>query len=142
MSAFIVGHAHIDALLTYAVAKRLYFYDPEAAEARHITAQTADEIGRILLLENERSVAYRYPGTNDLPGTIGEEANAYAFHYFTGPMSALQAIKAARCLDYQSCEHPEWEASLAKRIVDAIIVTAVADLPGYDKTAWEIRSAA
>ena len=141
MSAFIVGHAHIDALLTYAVAKRLYFYDPETG-VRDITAQTADEIGRILLLENERSVAYRYPGTNDLPGTIGEEANAYAFTYFAGPMSALQAIKAARCLDYQSCEHPEWEASLAKRIVDAIIVTAVADLPGYDNAAWEIRRAA
>lgn len=141
MSAFIVGHDHIDALMSYASFKRISFYHPEAQTRTTITTFNAEEIGRILLHENERSVRYRYDtmDPDELPGTIGEDAASYRFRLYAKPMNAVQTIKAVNCLEYQSCEHPDWEASLAWRICQDIKAHAVHDLPGYDKADWEIR---
>ena len=53
--------------------------------------------------------------------------------------SQVQIIKAARCLDYQSCEHPGWEQSDACKLLQAIIGDDTsAHLPGYDEAEWEI----
>jgi hypothetical protein len=47
-------------------------------------------------------------------------------------------IKAADCLDYQSCEHPEWDKSEAKQLLDAIRAAAISKLPGYEEAEWAI----
>lgn len=141
MSAFIVGHDHIDALMTYAVEKRISYWNPAAKTRITITAENAEEVGRILLHENEVSVRYRYSdcGPDDLPGTIGENAETYKFRRAPMlPMRAVAVIKAVNCLEYQSCEHPGWESSLAWRICQDIKSQSVHDLPGYDEAAWEI----
>ncbi len=96
------------------------------------------------MAECERSVSYRYPtDTPDaLPGTVGERANSYTYRPFflvRGSLKAVEAIKAVNCLEYQSCEHPEWESSLAHRICQEIKSAAVHDLPGYDNAAWELN---
>jgi hypothetical protein len=144
MSAFIVSHDHIDAVVTYAVQTRISFWNPEANKRIEITRTTAEEIGRILLHENETSVRYRYNETNpgELPGTIGENAETYAYRPFFragGSLTVIQAIKAVGCLEYQSCEHHEWEDSLAWRICDAIKSAAIHRLPGYDNAGWHIN---
>ncbi len=144
MSAFIVSHDHIDALLTYAIQNQISFWNPEEKTRTTIMRDNAEEIGRILLQENETSVRYRYNDfdTDDLPGTVGETAATYAYRpFFSFPraLTAVGVLKAVQCLEYQSCEHPEWEASLAWRICQDLKSSAIHDLPNYDRAEWEIN---
>jgi hypothetical protein len=139
MSAFIVGHDHIDALLTYAVDRRTSYWTGKARI--DITRATAEEIGRILLMENELSVRHRYPddAPGDLPGTIGENAETYKFRPFMARLTPVVILKACNCFDYQACEHDGYRASMAWKIVDAIRHQAINDLPGYDGAdGWDI----
>jgi hypothetical protein len=67
------------------------------------------------------------------------------------PFTPGRVIAAAACLDYQSCETPDWEQTPAYGYVEAIRRHAFADagvaedapyevyskIPGYDGT-WEI----
>jgi hypothetical protein len=153
MSAFIVGHDHIDALLTFAKLHRVSYYVPQAicnvpgGRRVDITSQTATEVGAILLTENERSVRHRYSDCdpNDLPGTIGENAAGYRFREF-GELHKLPKgkqcawiLNGVRCLDYQSCEHDGWEGSLAHSILEAIQAAAIRALPHIEDAPWEIN---
>lgn len=141
MSAYIVGHDHIDALLTFAAHERVsYFTDDD--NRVEITPDNATEIGRILLAENERSVQHRYPGDapDDLAGTVGERAANYQFKEFGGaPQPALTILKGCDCFDYQACETDDYTESLACKIVDAIRRRAIIRLPAYTNSpGWEI----
>lgn len=120
MSAFICNNSHITALAVYAARNRI---------AGHVDAKT---IGDILHAENVRSVNYRYGESTRPSFEICEWA---AFQ----PFSLVQIVKAARCLDYQSCEHREWPDSEAFRILQAITDGDPSrDMPGYDEAQWEI----
>ena len=102
----------------------------------YVTRDNAEEVGRILLAENVRSVTHRYGGRLD-----DDEQNAaalYRFAYAGRPRSPVQLIKAVHCLDYQSCETEDWESSIAWRICQAILANATTKLPGYETAAWEI----
>jgi hypothetical protein len=63
----------------------------------------------------------------------------------TGPTyQSLEASPATPywaidCLEYQSCEHPEWEASWAARFLDALRAQLIGCLEGYDDAEWEIK---
>jgi hypothetical protein len=120
MSAFICNHSHITALAVYAARNRLLgLTDPS-------------QIGQMLHAENVTSVNYRYGESTKPKFALCEWA---AFHDF----SRVQIVKAARCLEYQSCEHPGWEASGACKLVRAIIVgDGSHTLRGYDEAQWEI----
>lgn len=145
MSAFVVSHAHIDALLTFADLKRLTDY--LSYEVNHGTEKLSlTEIGRILLAENERSVCHRYPDCteSDKPGTIGEEAIGYKFKTWQsvfklqhGQLCAL-ILKACDCYDYQACETDDYDQSIARRIIDRIRDRAIHSLPGYEDAPWGI----
>jgi hypothetical protein len=77
-------------------------------------------------------VNYRYDETTQPSFELCQWA---AFHEF----SKVQIIKAVRCLEYQSCEHPGWEESAACRLLRAIIGDdATRNLPGYDEAEWQI----
>jgi hypothetical protein len=143
MSAFIVGHDHIDGLLTFAVEHKLSYYVPGAHERVYFDRTNASEIGAILLTENERSVGHRYGDDDDLPGS-GE--GAYQFRRFEPFLmmpvgkQALTVLKACDCFDYQACETDDYEASLAYRIIDAIRGAAIRRLSGYEGAdGWELR---
>jgi hypothetical protein len=97
MSAFIVSHKHIDALISAMLDARMFYWDGH--NRVYVTRDNAEEVGRILLEENVRSVLYRYGGR------IGDR-----------PRPPVQIIKAVHCLDYQSCETEDWETTLAWRI--------------------------
>jgi hypothetical protein len=146
MSAFVVGHDHIDGLLTFAIERKASYYDHERETRIYFTRDNATEIGRILLQENERSVHHRYPGDNDLPGTIGETSGDYTFRSFAEAYRirhrdlCLVILKACDCFDYQSCETDDYEQSQAHRIIDDIRGAAIRALPGYDTAAgWELQ---
>ena len=128
MSAFVVSKHDIDILVTAYLA----LHQPSAGI-------DATKIGRILWLENVASVAYRY----GMPKRHCQEHAGYKRalrDYAYEPIAAKAAAvaKIARCYDYQSCEHPAWEVSRAKKISDLLLATFPATLPGYDDAPWGI----
>lgn len=139
MSAFIVGHDHINALLDHAVRHQVSYYVPSRRERVTIMNNNATEIGAILLDQNERSVRHRYPGIapSELPGTIGENAASFRWRPRV-PLQPVQIMKACHCLDYQCCETKDWERTIAFLIVQAILNDASRRVPGYDGAKWEI----
>jgi hypothetical protein len=119
MSAFICNDSHVTALAVYAARNRLLGWTD------------ANGVGAMLHAENVESVNYRYGEATEARFRICAWA---AFHVF----SQVQIIKAARCLHYQSCEHPAWEKSDACKLVEAIIGRTTRELPGYDDAEWVI----
>jgi hypothetical protein len=139
MSAYIVGHDHIDALLTFALSKRygrgvVYTANETLIE---INCDNASEIGRILLTENERSVRHCYPNdaADDLPRTIGEDSANYEFSPFDGGLTPVAVLKGCDCFDFQAYETDDYKSSIASAIIDAIRKRAILCLPGYNVAA-------
>jgi hypothetical protein len=131
MSAFVVDKKHIDALLTYAsrpeyqspscyywLNKIVYFYDE------------INRIGNVLVFENYHSVNYRY---ND-----HSEPFEYKWERYTRSLTPIQIVKACDCLDYQSCETPDWKETEANTIIQSIRERAIREIPGYETASWEI----
>jgi hypothetical protein len=110
MSAFVVSKQDIDILV--------------AAQAARIQCEdkaTLTELGRMLWRENVKSVAYRY----DMPARHASEYAGYlkdiaAYQYEPQEWNRRAVADAVSCYDYQSCEHPGWEMSKAKRLIEAI----------------------
>jgi len=140
MSAWIVPHNHINALLTYASRQEFlnYFY---LDEDRHLdTHQDSDlqKASEILVAENYRSFNYRYDETTSSP--------PITFRHYPYPpplntyLSPVEILKACDCYDYQACETPDYYQSDAAKIVDQIRHHAIANLPGWDKAdCWPIN---
>ena len=146
MSAFVVSHDHIDALLTFVryeqdLQERLGHY-ANLGRAADLT-----DIGRVLLKECIRSVKSRYPDCtdDDLPGKTGETAETYYFKTFDPfvrmPLANKVAwvIKACHCYDYQSCETDDYEQSLAHKMIRSIEARAISSMPYYEAAPWEIN---
>ncbi len=161
MSAFIVSKEHIDYLVTAGLAlpKRRSYSDTltwtvpheqkptdyERGEAwgmtalqtyrdhmQELTAETANEIGRMLIRENHLSVCHRYDESPKID-TGGPFEFERARH-----TDAVQVLKAISCYEYQSCEHPEWKKSEAYRFCETLRDVAINALPGYEEADWEI----
>lgn len=117
MSAWIVGKEHIDLLVTAALAWEL------------TVPERADDTGRMLWLECQRSVAYRYPNDKDgqWPGPDGltvAEIEGYVFEPIPGVIDPDVVEEAARSFTYQSCEHPGWDDSAARALAADIEAAA------------------
>lgn len=162
MSAFIVSREHIDALVSVAISGprecehwhrpfSFYAHDGETLadwqEAlRVVDFTTADEIGRTVWNENAVSVRTRYPDLysgGEYPGADAD-FDASTPHEYTfsnvAPMhrpSAVEALKLIDCYEYQSCEHPGWRESAARRFCDALRGALITALPGYAEAPWE-----
>ena len=152
MSAFLVDRVHID-LLTDCVLRGPSGRAVSPYDRWDLNSYLPDElrsdpdaIGRCLWVENLRSIHYRYPDTasdtagENRPGPVGVsdfEINGYTFTRQPYQMNAGEAAKAAACLRYQSCEHPEWEASNAARIIRDLEGMLVGMLPGYEGAPWD-----
>lgn len=92
---------------------------------------TRDDIGQMLLDENAASVNYLY-NTDD-------QAETYTYHQpqHTG-WSTAELLSALRGFEYQSCEHPDWEASQARAFCDALQQRLIYTLPGFHDGPWLI----
>lgn len=120
MSAFVVPHAHIDALVSWAIDHKVpCFFAPDTP--RSVAAE--------LFEENCCSVDHCYKEVNirDYVFTYRDEARH---------LSPVQVIKACKGLEYQSCEHPGWSSSDAQYVLRAIASVAVRKLPGYEAADW------
>jgi hypothetical protein len=139
MSAFIVEHAHIDALVSWAAHNRVSVY-LQTTGNRVDVAGNETQIGKWLMEENEKSVLSRYPQDtlDSAPGCIGERSTNYKFREFLPALKPVEVLKACHCLDYQSCEHDEWPQSLAYGILQSIERAAMRQLPGYENAPWGV----
>jgi hypothetical protein len=87
----------------------------------------------MLHAENLESVKCRYSRAPEPDFKICEWAASRGF-------SEAQIVMAADCLDYQSCEHPEWENSEAYKLLEAIKGNRlVDDIAGSEHAVWHIR---
>jgi hypothetical protein len=133
MSAFICSFAHLTALASFAArCVDSYFHVPSGnrLECRRLTVE---ELGQMLLEENGKSVHYRYREETPTPPFKPCEKALWAV------FTPVEIIKAAHCYDYQACEHPEYGQSEAKALIQAIIDTAIYQLPGYEAAPWGVR---
>lgn len=135
MSAFIVSRAHICYLVTAALHRDFRCIEDY---------DQADALGQMLWDENVKSVQARYASCSieQLPGVAEDEPLAYGTHTnSTRPIEPAQLLKACDCYDYQSCEHPGYDQSQAKELIEELRAMAWHKVPGYDAAQWEITEA-
>ena len=152
MSAYIVNRSLIDALAKYATRRNFNIFpyieycgvtfDQKKAIAGNPSGyndysdlQQCQIIGRILWMENLRSVAHRYPqdDSSSRPGPVCGNIDATIEGYeFTATHcvrsvfpTALEALAACRELEYQSCETDDYEQSAACKIIQRIKDSAI-----------------
>lgn len=126
MSAWIVSKKHIDYMVTAIIHAEL-------------SADSPDEIGRMLWRECLASVAARYPDDKDgdRPGPIDfRDGDVDAYTWAETPVLAGGWLKdTLACYRYQSCEHPGWPASEASALVEKLYAT-VSECAIPDDAPW------
>lgn len=130
MSAFVVSDNHINYIVRFfqksmdSIVVNGYVYKSDDIDDLDLMAQTLHN-------ENCKSWNYRYHEK--------EPADDVKYDQFKFPsIDTLQVVKACDCLEYQSCEHPDYYKSSAYKIMAAIRGTAICKLPGYGELKWEI----
>lgn len=148
MSAFVLAREHIAFLVNAAFRRRqgetlYYHWDGGGHQCQPGDSDAAVRIAQVLWAENVASVAHRYSGDarSKLPGMVrdAEAGFEYGRHEWDHrEPNWVQVLKACDCYAYQSCEHPGWDGSEARAIIEAIRSMAIHALPGYYEAAWEI----
>lgn len=135
MSAFLCSPRHIGTLAGYAYRHQCHGLSSGLA--------LPDDVAAMLAAENVRSVAYRYKHKPDATFDSVEQHAAFiqdcrnaAAHAEYEKLKPVEVLKLAKCLEYQSCEHLEWESSQARNILNNLIGQATRDLPGYEDAEW------
>lgn len=137
MSAFVVPNSHITVLAAFIAQRDL------------CPGCSIQEIGEILLNENIESIRFRYP--DDRENYMGFEIDERAASLCP---TLVQIIKAANCLEYQSCEHDDYQQSQAYAMTKAATnlalrllstaelrlwsVDTIYNHPDYDRCAWVV----
>ena len=135
MSAFIVTHKHINALVTFGARRRepLTIVLPDGERLDFNKPADLQRAAEILLEQNWRSVQANYPHR-----TIVAEAITYGHEPVLGPNFLVAILKLCDCYDYQACETDDYPLTAAHRIIDRIRGTAIDMLPGYSEAKWSI----
>lgn len=153
MSAFMVDKIHIDLLVKTAIEgpkesnprrpsswHTVYYGNP----TRRADYLAADMLGDMLIMENLASIHARYVDTicnsKAVPGPIEHYWETPYTHDRRGNrrLTVVEALKAIRCYEYQSCEHPGWKDSDAASFCDSMTRQLIACLPGYEDAPWEL----
>ena len=99
--------------------------------------RTPIEQAQVLRDENIRSVLHRYPQTTQqtAPGAADKESvfcEEDILSISADSFDPVQLLKSITCLEYQSCEHVQWEQGGAKQYLDGLRAAAVRMLPGWN----------
>jgi len=149
MSAYVVTENHIIYVVTSALSRRInrgsygrfsWVRSVEKYVTHHVldhfdpvaVAEFATELWR----ENVKSVNYRYQNDPDElehytidPKKLDNMLHAWEY-------DPVQVLKSIDCLEYQSCEHPEWETSVSHSFLNRLRREAIAALVGYSDAKW------
>ncbi len=141
MSAFVVNKGHIDAMVRLATVGQVTWLS-KGADGSCVWRKASDDqdaLGQMLLDECVKSVAYRYEGSDDLPGPIDAYwKQPYSYSPLGGRMpTPVEGLKLVRCYEYQSCEHPGWKESDADNFCQSLTAHLMSTLPGYEEAPWE-----
>ncbi len=133
MSAFVCSDYHVSILAVYGARKGQY--GTIRAEGR----DWADprEIFAVLMQQNIRSVQHRYPDHNGQADKFGDCGRFDKVAIERGH-SPVEVIKAAHCLEYQSCETDDYLETLAYKLLQQIKRRAEHNLSGYDSAKWTL----
>jgi len=125
MSAFIVSHNHIDAIITWACHRnmRAGSYSPGGEQ----------EAGAVLYRANVENVNRLYAHRNEQA-----DPDAYTFNFDAKKRTPVEVLKLCTCLAYQSNDSDDWAGSQAERIIETIKEKSIAELPGYAAAPWAI----
>ena len=115
MSAFICNTYHISLVAQKAYDEDLYIV--HNGQRKRLN-KSAEAIGKLLLKENARSCNHRYE-TNLKPRFKFDERAVED----SQTLSPEQWLGAVFCLEYQSCERPDWEQTEAYSILTALALT-------------------
>lgn len=128
MSAFICSDKHISAIVKWVSRHNVsvWFGNP----SRKLGPGDEQELVDILYAENVKSVNYRYNENDATTGCV--------YDLGAPELGSVEVIKLVQSLEYQSCEHDEWDTSDAKEILLAMKSAAVSRLPGYESAEWSI----
>ena len=152
MSAFMVSKEHIDALIAI-IARGPKGYNPHRwgdfmmwsriADLSSVTIdEQLNELGDLLVRENLSSILHRYPDTIADPDSTPGPREAYYLQLYRFQMprrmpTIVEALKLISCYEYQSCEHPEWEVSVAHKVCSRLTHDLIGCLPGYEAAPWK-----
>jgi len=97
-------------------------------------AKAADTAYRILLLENQRSLAARYPDDDGYraAGARYTYRRLPIVQFWLSTQATGQLVGLLRGYAYQSCEHDGWETSTARKLCDQIERWLLGDLEAKD----------
>ena len=179
VSAFVVAEAHLDYLIAAGLryghdadrTLRWHVPDPplptdhrrgepwgptaiahaEATE-RQLRPDTADAVGEMLLVQNERSYDHRHAGQHPTARLAYRFTERGRWAKVEGRVDAgwlmrgvrlepVAALKALSCYEYQSCEDPGWQGSEARAFCDSLRRCLIAALPGYEAAPWDLQPA-
>lgn len=110
MSAYVVERNHIRFLIE---AAKYVAHRERSGSFRwwhhdawmEMTAHNESAVGQMLWDENRISVGHRYAEDGEPTPYLHEDSS--------WTPAVPQILMSAHCYEYQSCEHPEWEASSA-----------------------------
>ena len=136
MSAFICPPEHIAILAIYAA--RTHNLNCVIYEDRlnNNLSDQAQAVAKRLMQANVDSVNYRYKEANDAELIMQAETMVVKLRRrpaLTTKLKTLDILAMLNCYEYQACEHPEYQTSLAKKQVAWIRNSAIHQLPGYEK---------
>jgi hypothetical protein len=149
MSAWIVNDAHIEALVetaahgprdgerwrngdTHLAPYRFqWFYGKNWHEFETWNGgRKLEDVGQMLLNENYRSVNYRYSDDTE-PHTYTPKGYGYR-------LTLAECVQAIACLEYHSCERPDWKESEAYAFCLAFRRKVLEMIPGVAAAPWGI----
>lgn len=121
MSCFVCSDKHLNVLVSFLDAKDGFNVSRCAQEA-------LDNLARI----NLAAVNYRYDENTEFK-PIKYKGSAQWTEY-----SPVQILKLCDCYEYQSDGHPEWDQTVAPKLIWQIRSRAIDCLPGYKEAKWSI----
>lgn len=137
MSAYIVEKHHIQYILAAIQSPVICRHDftYTRADGEHVRIAKGDfaataAIGNILWQENARSVNYRYKEAYPADKLTARDIS------LSFDIQPLQLLRALDCLEYQSCETPDFADSEAFIIIKRLIKYAYQAIPGYSTSIW------
>jgi len=130
MSAFVVSDSHMNSIVRWACQNNISVWHGNPS-TKFSVAGNEQQTAELLFAENVKSVNYRYKESSDTTGIV--------YDPFAPSLRPIEVIKACDCLAYQSCEDPEWEESLACKLLKEIQRCAITCLSGYGNARWEIK---
>lgn len=155
MSACIVPIDHINLIATavdhYRTSSyglRVWVDDPtERFGKRDALADlSVDDVGRILLDANSNAFLTRYEDSVDAEERAEITRDVDTYRYQAVPVMPagdvpfpLLVLAATASYRYQACEDPNYDHTMAAKIIAAVREAAIDDLPGYNdasRIAW------